>query len=99
MRRQFSRLIYLCGSPIYCLWFYFQMTFVTSIYDCIHYRIRYGFVKIRSSNPGRKYTMVIKVQNLVKRYGDLLALDHFGRRLRGRGVRTLGPNGWENHGN
>ncbi len=96
MRRQFSRLIfYLCGSPpIYCLWFYFQMTFVTSIYDCIHYRIRYGFVKIRSSNPGRKYTMVIKVQNLVKRYDDLLALDHFGLEIKeGEVFGLLGPNG------
>ena len=33
---------------------------------------------IKSENKTREeHTMVIKVENLVKRYGDLLALDHF----------------------
>ncbi|HBT65034.1 MAG TPA: ABC transporter ATP-binding protein [Ruminococcaceae bacterium] len=38
--------------------------------------------------------MIIKVQNLVKRYGDLLALDHFGLEIeQGEIFGLLGPNG------
>ena len=38
--------------------------------------------------------MVIKVKNLVKRYGDLLALDHFGLEIKeGEVFGLLGPNG------
>ncbi len=38
--------------------------------------------------------MLIRVQNLVKRYGNLLALDHFGLQVReGEIVGLLGPNG------
>ncbi|MBN1892558.1 MAG: ABC transporter ATP-binding protein [Clostridiales bacterium] len=38
--------------------------------------------------------MVVKVSNLVKRYGDLLALDHFGINIRkGEIFGLLGPNG------
>ncbi len=38
--------------------------------------------------------MIIRVQNLVKRYGDLLALDHFGLEIKeGEIFGLLGPNG------
>lgn len=38
--------------------------------------------------------MVVKVSNLVKRYGDLIALDHFGINIRkGEIFGLLGPNG------
>ena len=38
--------------------------------------------------------MIIKVKNLVKRYGDLLALDHFGLEIeQGEIFGLLGPNG------
>ena len=38
--------------------------------------------------------MVIKVENIVKRYGELLALDHFNLEVReGEIFGLLGPNG------
>ncbi len=38
--------------------------------------------------------MVINVNNLVKRYGDLIALDHFNLQVReGEVFGLLGPNG------
>ena len=38
--------------------------------------------------------MVIQVENLVKRYGDLVALDHFGLQIaEGEIFGLLGPNG------
>ena len=37
---------------------------------------------------------VVKIENLVKRYGDLMALDHFGLEIReGEVFGLLGPNG------
>ena len=39
-------------------------------------------------------SMVIQVENLVKRYGDLVALDHFGLQIaEGEIFGLLGPNG------
>ena len=38
--------------------------------------------------------MIVKVSNLVKRYGDLIALDHFNLEVReGEVFGLLGPNG------
>ena len=38
--------------------------------------------------------MVVKIENLVKRYGDLLALDHFNLEIEeGEIFGLLGPNG------
>ena len=50
---------------------------------------------IKSENKTREeHTMVIKVENLVKRYGDLLALDHFRLEVeQGEIFGLLGPNG------
>ena len=39
-------------------------------------------------------TDIVRVENLVKRYGDLLALDHFSLRIApGEIFGLLGPNG------
>ena len=38
--------------------------------------------------------MVVKIENLVKRYGDLVALDHFNLEIEeGEVFGLLGPNG------
>ena len=42
--------------------------------------------------------MIVKVKNVVKRYSEKLALDHFNMEVKeGEILGLLGPNGWENN--
>lgn len=73
------------------------MTFVTPETDRVHFKqghvLHYNLdrKKSGSENGGNK---MVKIENLVKRYGDLLALDHLNMEVKeGEVFGLLGPNG------
>jgi len=71
-----------------------KITFVTSGKDFSHLHFIRRRCMIYSTNDYGGFFMVIKVENLVKRYGDLIALDHFNMELHeGEVLGLLGPNG------
>jgi ABC-2 type transport system ATP-binding protein len=72
------------------------MTFVTPVPELFHFRHSSRGRKIETEKiiTIRGMHMVVSVSNLVKRYGDLIALDHFNLQVaEGEIFGLLGPNG------
>ena len=74
------------------------MTFVTLKSDYRHFTlfVNSDIIKSVNANSGGRVMeqTVVKIENLVKRYGDLIALDHFSLEIKeGEVFGLLGPNG------
>lgn len=60
----------------------------------IHFPLAKNWVTIGTETRKGNFLMIVKVDNLVKRYGDLIALDHFNLQVtEGEIFGLLGPNG------